>query len=323
MSDILIETIDLKKYFDTPRGKLHAVDGVNFKIKKGTTLGVVGESGCGKSTLGNVILQLLDATDGKILFKGQDITSMSKKEFRDIRTKMQLIFQDPFSSLDPRKSVEEAILEPLKLNKVYKTKEEYAKRVRELMDTVGLAERYATSYPHELDGGRRQRIGIARALALDPEFIVCDEPVSALDVSIQAQILNLLMNLQEEKELTYMFITHDLSVVKHISTDIAVMYLGNCVEYATSDELFAEPLHPYTKGLLEAIPIPSLTGKKLNTELMQGELKSPIEPEPGCRFANRCSKASEKCKEKNIPLYEVKEGHFVACVLFEEGLGVN
>jgi len=313
----LIEIRNLKKYFNTPKGMLHAVDDVTLNIRKGTTLGVVGESGCGKSTLGRVILKLLDATSGQINFEGQDITNFSAKQMLRMRTKMQLIFQDPYASLDPRKSVEESIGEPLKIFNICKTKQEYEQKVHELMTTVGLAERYSDSYPHELDGGRRQRIGIARALSLNPEFIVCDEPVSALDVSIQAQILNLLMDLQDQKRLTYMFITHDLSVVKHISDDIAVLYLGQCIEYCESGELFKNPLHPYTQGLLDAVPIPSLAGKKMSQELMKGELTSPIEPKPGCRFAARCTKAHEGCKGRDIPLKEVSAGHFVACTLFE------
>lgn len=312
----LIEVKNLKKYFKTPKGMLHAVDDVTFNIKKGTTLGVVGESGCGKSTLGRVILKLLDATEGRVLFEGQDITNYSQKKMLEMRKKMQLIFQDPYASLDPRKSVEEAIGEPLKIFGICKTKDEYEQRVHELMATVGLADRYADSYPHELDGGRRQRIGIARALSLNPEFIVCDEPVSALDVSIQAQILNLLMDLQDQKGLTYMFITHDLSVVKHISDYIAVLYLGQLIEYCESKELFKNPMHPYTQGLLDAVPIPSLTGKKMSQEIMKGELTSPIEPKPGCRFAARCPKAHEGCRGNNVPLKEVSEGHFVACTLF-------
>lgn len=314
---ILIEVKDLKKYFKTSKGMLHAVDGLNFKIKKGTTLGVVGESGCGKSTLGRVLLHLHESTDGQIIYDGADITHYADKQLVEIRKKMQMIFQDPSASLDPRKNVKDLIGEPLKNFKVCKSKDEYEKRVREIMATVGLAERYAESYSHELDGGRRQRIGIGRALAMNPEFIVCDEPVSALDVSIQAQVLNLLMDLQAEKGLTYIFITHDLSVVKHISHEIIVMYLGQCVEYADTKDLFKNPMHPYTQGLLDAVPIPSLTGKKLATEVMKGELTSPIEPKPGCRFANRCPRATDKCRGKDIPLKEVEPGHYVACTLFE------
>lgn len=314
---VLIEVKDLKKYFKTSKGMLHAVDGINFKIKKGTTLGVVGESGCGKSTLGRVLLHLHEPTGGQIIYDGKDITNYQGKQLTEVRKKMQMIFQDPSASLDPRKNVKDLIGEPLKNFKVCKNKAEYEERVREIMTTVGLAERYAESYSHELDGGRRQRIGIGRALAMNPEFIVCDEPVSALDVSIQAQVLNLLMDLQDEKGLTYIFITHDLSVVKHISHEIVVMYLGQCVEYAKTGDLFKNPLHPYTKGLLDAVPIPSLTGKKLSTEVMKGELTSPIEPKPGCRFANRCPYATDACRGRDIPLKEVEPGHFVACTKFQ------
>ena len=314
---VLIEVKDLKKYFKTSKGMLHAVDGINFKIKKGTTLGVVGESGCGKSTLGRVLLHLHEPTGGQIIYDGKDITNYQGKQLTEVRKKMQMIFQDPSASLDPRKNVKDLIGEPLKNFKVCKNKAEYEERVREIMKTVGLAERYAESYSHELDGGRRQRIGIGRALAMNPEFIVCDEPVSALDVSIQAQVLNLRMDLQDEKGLTDIFITHDLSVVKHISHEIVVMYLGQCVEYAKTGDLFKNPLHPYTKGLLDAVPIPSLTGKKLSTEVMKGELTSPIEPKPGCRFANRCPYATDACRGRDIPLKEVEPGHFVACTKFQ------
>ena len=313
----LIEVKDLKKYFKTSKGMLHAVDGINFKIKKGKTLGVVGESGCGKSTLGRLLLHLHQPTGGQIIYDGQDITNCSEKQLREVRKKMQMIFQDPSASLDPRKSVKKLIGESLKNYKVCKNKEDYERRVLEIMKTVGLSERYADSYSHELDGGRRQRIGIGRVLAMNPEFIVCDEPVSALDVSIQAQILNLLMDLQDEKGLTYIFITHDLSVVKHISHEIAVMYLGQCVEYSVTKDLFKNPLHPYTRGLLDAVPVPGLKGKKLSTEVMRGELTSPIEPKPGCRFAPRCPHATEACRGRDIPLREVEPGHFAACTLYE------
>ena len=294
---VLIEAKNLKKYFKVgANSQLHAVDGVNFKIKRGTTLGVVGESGCGKSTLGRLLLRLYDVTDGQIIYDGTDITKLNAKELKPIRARMQMIFQDPSGSLDPRKSVKELIGEPLKIYKACKNRDEYDARIAEIMETVGLDERYAESFSHELDGGRRQRIGIGRALAMDPEFIICDEPVSALDVSIQAQILNLLMDLQDEKKLTYVFITHDLSVVKHISHEIMVMYLGQCVEYAKTEDLFKNPLHPYTKGLLDAVPIPSLKAKKLSTEVMRGELTSPVDPAPGCRFAARCPYATDACR---------------------------
>ena len=284
--------------------------------QRGTTLGVVGESGCGKSTLGRLLLRLYDVTDGQILYDGTDITKLNAKELKPIRSRMQMIFQDPSGSLDPRKSVKELIGEPLKIYKACKNRDEYDARIAEIMETVGLDERYAESFSHELDGGRRQRIGIGRALAMDPEFIICDEPVSALDVSIQAQILNLLMDLQDEKKLTYVFITHDLSVVKHISHEIMVMYLGQCVEYAKTEDLFKNPLHPYTKGLLDAVPIPSLKAKKLSTEVMRGELTSPVDPAPGCRFAARCPYATDACRGRDIPLKEVEPGHFVSCTRF-------
>ncbi len=314
---VLVEVKDLKKYFKTPKGHLHAVDGVNFKIRKGKTLGVVGESGCGKSTLGRLLLHLHESTGGQIFYDGVDITHFNEKQMREYRKRMQMIFQDPQASLDPRKCVRDLIGEPLKNYKLTSGKDAYESKVAEIMKTVGLAERYAESYSHELDGGRRQRIGIGRALAVDPEFIVCDEPVSALDVSIQAQVLNLLMDLQDDKGLTYIFITHDLSVVKHISHDIVVMYLGQCVEYCNTDELFENPLHPYTNGLLAAVPEPTLKGKKLSTEVMRGELTSPIEPKPGCRFAARCPYVTEKCTGHDIPLKEVTPGHWVACSKFE------
>lgn len=308
----LLRVEHLKKYFNTPDGLLHAVDDVSFSIETGRTMGVVGESGCGKSTLGRTVLGLLDATDGKIFFKGEDITNVGKKQRRELRRKMQIIFQDPFSSLNPRYCVRELIADPLITYKVYSDKRQLEQRVDELMETVGLARRLAYVYPHELDGGRRQRIGIARALALEPDFIVCDEPVSALDVSIQAQILNLLQDLQAEKGLTYIFVTHDLSVVKHISDDIVVMYVGCMVEKCPADTLFERQLHPYTKGLMSAIPIPNIHLEKKRI-IMQGELTSPVEPKPGCRFANRCPYADDGCRSENPILEEVLPNHFVAC----------
>ena len=310
----LLEVKHLKKYFSTPSGKLHAVDDVSFDIYKGTTLGVVGESGCGKSTLGSTLLNLLSPTGGEVIFRGQDVAAMSKREFHKVRPKMQMIFQDPYSSLNGRMTVHQLIAEPLLVNKVCKSRREVNDRVFKMMDTVGLASRLVNAYPHELDGGRRQRIGVARALILEPEFVVCDEPVSALDVSIQAQILNLLMDLQEEMHLTYMFITHDLSVVYHISDEIMVMYLGKCVEKAPSDVLFENPLHPYTQALLAAIPIPDISSRDKQRELLQGEVTSPVNPKPGCRFAARCPYDSETCTKEDIPLKEVSPGHFVACV---------
>lgn len=307
-----LEVKHLKKYFKTPSGMLHAVDDVSFTIESGKTLGVVGESGCGKSTLGRTVLGLHEATDGEVLFEGKPINQGNRRERKELRRNMQLIFQDPFSSLNPRYCVSELIADPLKVYKLCHSKADLQKKVFELMDTVGLAHRLAYSYPHELDGGRRQRIGIARALALDPKFIVCDEPVSALDVSIQAQILNLLQDLQEEKGLTYIFITHDLSVVKHISDDILVMYLGTVVEKCPADDLFASPLHPYTKGLLSAIPVPSIDVKRERI-LLQGELSSPIDPKPGCRFAGRCPYATDRCRTESPALEEIKPNHFVSC----------
>lgn len=313
----IVEIRHLKKYFKTKYGMLHAVDDINIDIKEGETLGVVGESGCGKSTLGRMLVRLEKETAGDILYKGTNICRISKKKIKDLRNNMQLIFQDPYSSLNPRMNVKMIISDPLIENAKIKDRKKLDAKVSELMDTVGLAERYKFAYPHELDGGRRQRIGIARALALDPEFIVCDEPVSALDVSIQAQILNLLMDLQEKHKLSYMFITHNMSVVKHISDRIMVMYLGQCVELASSDILFQNPLHPYTKALLQAIPRIDIT-KKGQKELIKGEVVTPINPKAGCRFASRCQYASSKCIGHDIPLKEIEEGHFVACTLFSE-----
>lgn len=312
MNNTILEIQNLKKYFKTPRGVLHAVDDVSFSIEKGQTLGIVGESGCGKSTTGRLVLRLLEPTAGKINFDGTDITSLSKFQMRKMRKEMQMIFQDPFSSLDPRKTVNEIIGEPIREYKIIKDKVALEKRVLELMETVGLAERLINTYPHELDGGRRQRIGIARALAMEPKFIVCDEPVSALDVSIQAQILNLLKKLQKQMNLTYIFITHDLSVVNHFSDDIAVMYLGQLVEKAPAEELFANPLHPYTKALLSAIPVPEI-GKKTERIILKGEISSPIDPQDECRFFKRCLYANDACKKGCPELKEVSRGHFVAC----------
>ena len=311
----LLETRHLKKYFKTSRGDLHAVDDVNIRIERGKTLGVVGESGCGKSTLGRVVLRLLEATGGEVLFEGKDIFKLSDAQMKELRKDMQIIFQDPYSSLNPRMTVSEIIAEPIKVRHTIRNKAERGERVSQLMETVGLADRFVNTYPHELDGGRRQRIGVASALALDPKFIVCDEPVSALDVSIQAQILNLMMDLQDQYGLSYMFITHDLSVVRHISNEIAVMYLGQCVEFADSKELFRHPLHFYTKALLDAIPVPNLSKRGKEKSILMGEVASPIEPKPGCRFAHRCPYATAKCTQQDIPLREVAPGHFVACAL--------
>ena len=308
----LLEVQNLKKYFKVPAGTLHAVDDVSFKIEKGHTLGVVGESGCGKSTLGRTIIHLLDSTDGKIIFNGKDVTNLNKRQMHELRRDMQMIFQDPFSSLNPRMTVAQAIGEPMTIYKIAKDRSDLRRRVHEIMDKVGLAERLADSYPHELDGGRRQRIGIARALALGPKFIVCDEPVSALDVSIQAQILNLMHKLRQENDYTYMFVTHDLSVVRHISDEICVMYLGRVVEMCGAKELFKHSYHPYTRALLSAIPVPSIDIRRERV-LLRGEITSPINPKPGCRFAARCPYATEECHSVNPELREVAPGHVCAC----------
>ena len=307
-----LEIRHLKKYFPVADGVLHAVDDVTLNVDTGETLGVVGESGCGKSTLGKTLLRLTEPTSGEIWFEGRNISNVTRQELKQLRTEMQMIFQDPFSSLDPRMSVSQLIAEPLKIYKKTNGREETNRRVRELMDTVGLASRFEKSYPHELDGGRRQRIGIARALALDPKFIVCDEPVSALDVSIQAQVLNLLQDLQKEHRLTYMFITHDLSVVKHISDNICVMYLGQVVEQCGAKELFRHTLHPYSQALLSAIPVPRVDNRPKRI-LLQGEIVSPVDPPEQCRFAPRCPYADEHCRSAVPPLRDVGGGHLVAC----------
>ncbi len=306
----LLEVEHLKKYFKVGKSQLHAVDDISFTLEAGKTLGVVGESGCGKTTLGRSVLHLVPPTSGKIVFDGQDLSKPTKKQLAEARNKMQIIFQDPYSSLNPRMSVSEAIMEPLQI-KGGMSKAEMLEETRELMDTVGLAERFENAYPHEMDGGRRQRVGIARALALKPKFIVCDEPVSALDVSIQAQVINLMLDLQESRGISYMFVTHDLSVVRYISDDIMVMYLGNMVEKAPADELFNRPLHPYTEALLSAIPVPDIHNKAKRI-LLKGEITSPIDPKPGCRFAARCPHATEACHQPQ-ELRELSPGHFVAC----------
>lgn len=313
----LLKAVELKKYFKTNYGLLHAVDGVNIQIDKGKTLGVVGESGCGKSTLGRLLVNLLPKTGGKVFFNGEDISNPTRSELFNLRSEMQMIFQDPYSSLNPRMCVRDIIAEPLIIYKKSSSKPELNQMVNDLMDKVGLANRFSDSYPHELDGGRRQRIGVARALALNPQFIVCDEPVSALDVSIQAQILNLLMDLRDDMGLTYVFITHDLSVVKHISDDICVMYLGCVVESCSTSELFHNPLHPYTQALLSAIPTVS-TDKRGKQVLLKGELTSPIDPPNACRFAQRCNYSRDLCFKKSPKLEEVNDGHFVACHFVQE-----
>lgn len=311
----LLRIKHLKKYFPTPNGLLYAVDDVNFSISKGETLGVVGESGCGKSTLGRCILRLIEPTDGEVIYQGENIVGCSKEKMKELRKELQIIFQDPYESLNPRMTVSQAIQAPLIIQKIYKASDRVGmeKKTHEMMDLVGLARRVANSYPHELDGGRRQRIGIARALALNPKFIVCDEPVSALDVSIQAQVLNLMQDLQQQLGLTYMFITHDLSVVKHLSSSIVVMYLGQMVEQGTPEQLFNDPRHPYTKALLSAIPIPD-PEKKMERIQLNGELTSPINVGAGCRFAKRCLYAKPECSTQNPQLTEVEPGHFVSCI---------
>lgn len=323
MTDLAKEILKvdhLKKYFSVPGGSLHAVDDISFTINKGETLGVVGESGCGKSTMGRAILRLHEPTSGSVFFDGKDVLALGKQEMKAIRRDMQIIFQDPFASLNPRMTVSEAIAAPLLVQKLYvkKDKEGIRKRVKEIMEMVGLANRLVNAYPHELDGGRRQRIGIARALALEPKFIVCDEPVSALDVSIQAQILNLMLDLQDQLGLTYMFITHDLSVVKYISNNILVMYLGQMVEKAPADKLFTKPLHPYTQALLSAIPVPD-PDQAMNRISMKGELTSPVNPGIGCRFAKRCPYACPDCTAQDMVIKEAEEEHFVTCLRVQRG----
>jgi len=315
MSTPCIEVKHLQKYFKVRNGYLHATDDVSFKIEKGKTMGIVGESGCGKSTLGRTIIHMHESTGGQIFYNGEDVTHVGKKELKELRTHMQIVFQDPYSSLNPRQTVEQTIREPLYLTHKY-TKREIDDEVTKLMELCGVEERLRLAYPHEMDGGRRQRVGIARALALNPDFIVCDEPVSALDVSIQAQVLNLLKELQMKRGLTYMFVTHDLSVVRHISNDIGVMYLGQMVETSESKELFVKPLHPYTKALLSAIPTTDIHHPQKRI-VLKGEITSPINPKPGCRFAARCPYATEACKQPQ-QLEEVLPNHFVSCCRCKE-----
>ena len=311
----LLKVEHLKKYFPVPAGMNHAVDDVSFSIEKGKTMGVVGESGCGKSTLGRTIIRLQDATDGRVFLNGEDITYVKGKKLKKLRENMQIIFQDPYSSLNPRMTVEAVVQEPLILSKKY-SRGEISDATDRLMELCGIEDRLRMAYPHEMDGGRRQRVGIARALALNPEFIMCDEPVSALDVSIQAQVLNLLMDLQEKLNLTYIFVTHDLSVVRHISDNICVMYLGQLVEVCPSRELFKMPVHPYTKALLSAIPSVDLD-HPMKRILLKGEITSPINPKPGCRFAARCPYAREECRQPQ-KLEEIGKDHFVSCCRVRE-----
>jgi len=315
----ILKVENLTKYFNTPKGLLHAVDGLNFTVERGKTLGIVGESGCGKSTTGRVILKLVNPTSGKIIFEGKDITHYSVTQMRPLRCDMQMIFQDPFSSLDPRQSVLQLISEPIIEHHLITGKQAVEKRALELMDIVGLSARYMNTYPHELDGGRRQRIGVARALAVNPKLIICDEPVSALDVSIQAQILNLLKHLQKEYGLTYVFITHNLAVVKYFSDDIAVMYLGQMVEKAPSDMIFAKPLHPYTKALLAAVPVPVVGKNRPLRQLIKGEITSPVNLKDECRFCGRCDYCLDACRAHDPSLKEIEPGHFVACARVSSG----
>ena len=314
---VILEVKDLKKYFSVRAGQLHAVDGVSFQIEQGKTLGIVGESGCGKSTLGRTLMHLYESTGGQIIFKGEDITQVDRRKLSQLRHEIQFIFQDPFSSLNPRMTVFQTIAEPLliaaKRGEGEKlSSEALEKKVYNMMATVGLAERLVNTYPHELDGGRRQRIGIARALIMEPDFVICDEPVSALDVSIQAQIINLLLDIQEQHKLTYIFITHDLSVVRYISDDIMVMYLGEMVELAPKESLFERPLHPYTQALLASVPVPDVHHQK-NLIPLEGEITSPINPGPGCRFAARCRYATDLCRAQTPQLQEYAPNHLVRC----------
>ncbi|MGL4676529.1 MAG: ABC transporter ATP-binding protein [Brevinema sp.] len=311
MAKNLIEVRNLKKYFPTPKGLVHAVDDVSFNIAEGKTLGVVGESGCGKSTTGRLLLRLIEPDEGQVLFEGRDLLSVPHQEMRDLRRYMQLIFQDPYASLNPRMSIGETIGEPLLVHGLAKKDSNLTEQVYKIMDTVGLARNLINAYPHELDGGRRQRVGIGRALVLQPKFIICDEPVSSLDVSIQAQVLNLMQDLQQEFKLTYLFITHDLSIVKHFADDIMVMYLGKVVEQASSEALFANPQHPYTQALLSAIAVPSLDQKQARIKL-RGEITSPIDPPKYCRFAPRCMYAQARCFESE-PSLETIHNHTCAC----------
>lgn len=317
MAEPLVSVINIKKYFKVKGGgTLKAVDGVSFDIYEGETLGLVGESGCGKSTTGRTLLRLYEATDGEMFFEGKDIYKLSKKDIRQARQDFQFIFQDPYASLNPRMTVEAIVAEPLEIYNICKNEEEKHKKVVELLKLVGMSEEHASRFPHEFSGGQRQRIGIARALALDPKFIVCDEPISALDVSIQAQVINLLIELQEKMNLTYLFIAHDLSMVRYISDRVGVMYLGNMMEIAPSDEVYENPLHPYTIALLSAIPIadPELQRQKQRI-VLEGEVPSPIDPKDNCPFVERCPRATEQCRVEKPKLKEITKGHFVACHL--------
>lgn len=315
--EVLLEVKNLKKYFNVGKDKtLKAVDGVSFTINKGETLGLVGESGCGKTTCGRTVIGLYDATGGDVILNGKNITKLSNKEKREYSRVSQMIFQDPYASLDPRMTVGDIIAEGIDIHKLY-TGKERTEKIYELLNLVGLNKEHASRFPHEFSGGQRQRIGIARALAVEPEFIVCDEPISALDVSIQAQVVNLLIDLQKKMGLTYLFIAHDLSMVRHISDKVGVMYLGNLMELAPSNELYKNPIHPYTKALMSSIPVAEYNGGKKKERIeLEGEVSSPINPKPGCRFASRCKYAKPICSDEKPELKEVEKDHFVACHLF-------
>ncbi|SDM59501.1 oligopeptide/dipeptide ABC transporter, ATP-binding protein, C-terminal domain-containing protein [Fictibacillus solisalsi] len=322
----LLEVKNLKKHFNVGKNAvLKAVDNVSFDIYKGETLGLVGESGCGKSTTGRTIIRLYEATGGNVTFEGEDVHGKkSRKELKSFNRRMQMIFQDPYASLNPRMTIKDIIAEGIDIHGLAKNDKERMERVYELLETVGLNRAHASRYPHEFSGGQRQRIGIARALAVDPDFIIADEPISALDVSIQAQVVNLMMKLQKERGLTYLFIAHDLSMVKHISDRVGVMYLGNIVELAASDELYEEPLHPYTQALLSAIPVPDPEMERSRERIiLEGDLPSPISPPSGCRFRTRCPHAMDVCASKDPKWMEAREGHWVACHLYDNELNTE
>lgn len=321
-NEVLLSVRDLKKHFTMGKNEiLKAVDGISFDIYKGETFGLVGESGCGKSTAGRTMIGLYDRTGGEVVFNGKDVHSLSEKEKFQFHKQMQMIFQDPYASLNPRSTVKEIISEPMEVHGLFPNKKERLERIYQLLEDVGLNRDHANRYPHEFSGGQRQRIGIARALALDPDFIIADEPISALDVSVQAQVVNLLKRLQEEKGLTYLFIAHDLSMVKQISNRIGVMYLGHIVELTASSQLYNKPLHPYTQALLSAIPIPDPDVEDQRERIiLQGELPSPMDPPSGCVFRTRCQHAMEVCAQKKPEWQEIDKDHFVACHLYDEQL---
>jgi oligopeptide transport system ATP-binding protein len=326
-NNVLLHIDNLKMYFPITRGiiiqrlvgNIKAVDGLTFDLYRGETLGLVGESGCGKSTTGRAILQLYHPTEGSVLFENQELTTLKGEALRRMRRRMQMIFQDPYASLNPRMTVGSIIGEPLEVHNIGRNRKERQERVQELLKIVGLNPYFVNRYPHEFSGGQRQRIGVARALAVNPDFIVCDEPISALDVSIQAQIINLLEDLQSEMQLTYLFIAHDLSVVRHIADRIAVMYLGKIVELADRDMLYENPMHPYTQALLSAVPIPDPEiEKKRQRIILEGDVPSPANPPQGCNFCTRCPRVMDICREKEPSFAHVGDGHYVACFLYDE-----